>query len=83
MSDEILEVRAVQYLDRYRLKLEFSNGVSGVVDLENELYGEVFEPLREPLMFQTARIHEIMGTVVWDNGADLAPEHLFALLEMS
>jgi hypothetical protein len=64
----------------YRLYLRFNNGVAGEVGLENELWGEVFEPLRENSLFMTARHDPVMGTVVWANGADFAPEFLLGLL---
>mgnify|MGYP001612379778 CR=1 FL=1 len=38
-----LHVTAVEYLEDYKLKLKFSNGAEGIVNLEQELYGEVFE----------------------------------------
>jgi hypothetical protein len=49
-------------------------------DLSNELDGEVFEALRDPERFATAVQHPLMKTVVWANGADLAPEFLLHLL---
>ncbi len=64
----------------YRLFVEFDNGVSGEIDLSSELWGEMFEPLRDEALFATARQDEMSGTVVWANGADLAPEYLFDLL---
>jgi hypothetical protein len=41
-----LEVSKATYLDNYRLMLTFNNGVTKTVDLQNELDGAVFEPLR-------------------------------------
>ncbi len=64
----------------YRLFVRFNNGVSGEIALENELWGEVFEPLLDESLFLTATQDPMMGTVVWKNGADFAPEFLFALL---
>lgn len=64
----------------YRLFLRFNNGASGLVDLSNELWGEMFVPLKDGKLFVTARHDEAVGTVVWANGADLAPEYLFELL---
>lgn len=59
----------------------FNNGVKGEIDLSGELWGEVFEPLKEPSAFKTAHQHTELGTVAWVNGADLAPEFLFELLQ--
>jgi len=76
----ILHTTEVTPLPGFRLALRFNNGESGEVDLSNELDGEVFEALRDPALFATARQHPVMRTVVWANGADLAPEFLLELL---
>jgi Protein of unknown function (DUF2442) len=65
----------------YRLFLKFNNGAVGEVCLLNELWGDVFEPLKDGAMFATARQDDVMGTVVWANGADFAPEFLLDLLQ--
>ena len=70
----ILHITDVKYLDGYRLWLQFSDKAAGVVDLEPELYGEVFEPLRDPAFFQ--QVYLTSRTVEWPNGADFAPEFL-------
>lgn len=76
----ILHTTEVTPLPDYRLRLSFNNGESGEVDLSGELDGEVFEPLRDPAHFASARHDSILRTVVWDNGADLAPEFLLDLM---
>jgi hypothetical protein len=75
---ELPVVTGVEPLEDYRLKLTFADGTSGEVDLSAELWGEVFEPLRDPAVFREVRVDEEMGTVVWPNGADMAPETLYA-----
>ena len=75
-----LHTTDIDVLPGYRLKLRFNNGVEGVVDLSHELWGAVFEPLKDEPLFATARQCELMGTVVWANGADFAPEFLLDLL---
>ena len=76
----ILHTASVTHLGNYRLFLTFNNGMAGEVDLIGRLSGEVFEPLRDPLLFATAKQHPIAKTVTWENGADLAPEFLFDLM---
>ena len=76
----ILHTTEVKYLGGYQLWLVFNNGESGKVDLEQELWGEVFEPLKDKALFASAFQHPIMKTVAWNNGADLAPEFLLELL---
>jgi hypothetical protein len=76
----ILHTTEVTPLPRYRLLVRFNNGEAGEVDLSGELDGEVFEALRDPVLFATAYQHPIMRTVAWANGADLAPEFLLDLM---
>ena len=47
------------------------------VDLENELWGEVFDPLQDPDVFRDFRLNEELNTLTWPTGADLAPEYLY------
>ena len=73
----MLNVTAVRHLRDYVLWLRFSDGREGEVDLRAELDGPVFEPLREVALFAQARVHPDLRTVVWPNGADIAPEFLY------
>ena len=77
----ILHVTEVEYLGEYRLRLRFNNGVEGVVDLRSELYGEVFEPLRDTQLFR--QVFLTSRTIEWPNGADFAPEFLLSLVQTS
>jgi hypothetical protein len=72
-----LHVDAVAHLRGYELRIEFSNGEVRDVDLAGELYGEVFEPLRDPAYFRRVRVNPDTRTIEWPNGADFAPEFLF------
>jgi hypothetical protein len=73
----ILHVKEARYLHDYVLWLRFNDGAEGVVDLKNELYGEVFEPLKDIERFKSFKVDPDLETIVWDNGADLAPEFLY------
>ncbi len=64
----------------HKVWLRFADGVEGEVDLKAELWGEVFEPLKDPVEFGKLRLNEELGTVVWPNGADFAPEFLYKRL---
>jgi hypothetical protein len=46
-------------LPNYALHVEFQNGVSGTVDLSRDLYGDMFEPLRDEAMFRQVCVDEI------------------------
>ena len=70
-------LRVAEYIDAYRLRLTFSDGKVGELDLADELWGEMFEPLKDIELFKSFRIDQEFGTVVWPNGADFAPEYLY------
>ena len=72
-----LHIKEAKYLYDYTIWLRFNDGVEGEIDLKNELEGEVFGPLRDPDLFQQFSVDPEMETVVWPNGADLAPEFLY------
>ena len=74
-----LHVTRVQYLDGYKLEVTFSDQTVKVVDLESELFGEVFEPLRDVAFFERAEVNPETNTVEWPNGADFAPEFLYEI----
>jgi hypothetical protein len=74
-----VHVTAVQYVDDYKLKLTFNNGVTGEIDLQPELYGEIFEPLQDKSLFQ--QVYLTGRTIEWPNGADFAPEFLLTLVK--
>ena len=76
-----LHTTAVSVLPGLRLQLNFNNGAAGVVCLLDELWGEMFEPLKDEAMFGTAHHNDELGTVVWGNGADFAPEFLLELMQ--
>ena len=75
----MIYVTAVKYDSGYRLRVTFNDGSERLVDLKNHLDGEVFEPLQEIERFKTARLNSDLDTVVWDNGADMAPEFLYEI----
>jgi len=72
----ILHVIEAVYEKEYMIHLKFNDGAEGYVDLANELYGEMFAPLTDVQKFRTFKVDPELGTIVWDNGADLAPEFL-------
>ena len=79
----ILHVVEVKYLHDYLIWVRFNDGASGEVDLFAELEGEVFGPLQDKALFKTVKVDPFMQTIVWDNGADLAPEFLYDQLKIS
>jgi len=72
----MIHVVGVRYVRDYVIWVRFNDGLAGEVDLRDELDGPVFEPLRELETFRSVRLHPELHTIVWPNGADLAPEFL-------
>ncbi len=66
-----------QYVSDFVVRLRFEDGSEGIVDLRDELWGPIFEPLRDPAYFRRFRVHPELHTIVWENGADFSPEFLY------
>ena len=79
---ELLDVVAVRHVRDYVVWLRFEDGTEGDVDLRNSLCGPVFEPLRDVEYFKQVQVDPDLGTIVWPNGADIAPETLYARLRV-
>ncbi len=73
----IVHVGEAKYLHDYVIWLRFNDGAEGEIDLQGELDGEMFAPLKNKAAFREFRIDPELQTIVWTNGADLAPEFLY------
>ena len=73
----MLEVTNARHQEGFKIWVEFNDGTSGTVDLSDALWGPVFEPLRDVERLKRFSVSDVLHTVVWDNGADLAPEYLY------
>jgi hypothetical protein len=72
--NDVVEVR---YIRNYIVWLRFQDGTCGEVDIAASFKGPVFEPLRNIDFFKQVRVDPEIGTIVWPNGADVAPETLY------
>jgi hypothetical protein len=73
---ELVQVTAVDVVGEHRLRLSFEDGSEGEVQFGEGDWSGVFAPLRDPTYFARVTLDEEMGTIVWPNGADMAPETL-------
>jgi hypothetical protein len=70
-------VMSAEYVSGYVVRLRFRDGTSGEIDLATELEGPVFQPLLNVGTFKQFKVDSEFHTLVWPNGADLAPEFLY------
>ena len=73
MYYSVIEAR---YVRDHTVWIRFKDGSEGEVDLSSELWGPVFEPLKDIQYFRSFKVAEY-GTIAWLNGADIAPEFLY------
>jgi hypothetical protein len=82
MKTRTARIVAVEPLDDFVLRLSFDDGTERQIDLERELWGPMFEPLRaDPELFRQVRVDEQLGTIIWPNGADMDPDVLHGDVE--
>ena len=74
----MVRIREVEPLEGFRVRLEFTDGTLKEVDLGPYLRGPVFDPIRgDDSVFRSLRVDPRMGTIVWENGADIDPDVLY------
>jgi len=78
MIEDLITVTKAEYVKDFVLELTFSDGIRAEIDFTGwiEKY-PFFEPLKDPDYFRGFSLDG--WTVVWPNGADIAPETLHEL----
>ncbi len=71
------DITRVTVLSHGVLRLTFADGVEGDVDVLQRMRGPVFADARTPDGFSEVAVDAETGTIVWPNGADLAPDVLY------
>jgi hypothetical protein len=80
--EKLVRIRAVEALEDFNVRLEFTDGTQREIDLEIYLRGPIFEPIRNnPAMFRAVKVDPRMGSIGWDNGADIDPDVLYHRLK--
>ena len=69
-----IHVEDAKYIRDYTVWLSFNDGSQGEIDLSTELYGEIFQPMKNIDFFKSFTLEG--HTLFWENGADFAPEFL-------
>ena len=74
-----IRIKKAEYIGDYKIKITFDEGSEGIVDLSESLEGRVFESLKDKENFSKFKVDKELRTIVWENGADFAPEYLYFL----
>lgn len=72
-----LHIIEASYISDYTVAVIFNNGKQGQADLSQLLYGPVFAPLQDKTVFAQLRVDDELETLIWPNGADVAPEFVY------
>jgi hypothetical protein len=74
----MVRISDVEPLEGFNVRLRFTDGTMKEIDLRPYLHGPVFEPLlRSPKAFRSVKVDRELGTIVWENGADIDPDVLY------
>jgi hypothetical protein len=74
---QMVRIQTVQPLEGFKVRLGLTDGTYKEVDLAPYLHGQIFVPIRSnPQMFRSVQVDSQMGTIVWENGADIDPDVL-------
>ncbi len=76
---QIREIVSAKWLREYEVELTFDTLEKGLVDLKPLIGRGVFKPLLKLAEFKKFRVDAELGTIVWPNGADMAPHVLYDL----
>jgi hypothetical protein len=77
-TDRPVRIRCVEALEGFMVRLGFTDGSTREVDLEKYLHGPIFDEIRSDLnVFRSVKVDARMGTIFWDNGADIDPDVLY------
>jgi hypothetical protein len=75
----IIHVAEVKYLGDFRLHLKFDDGFEREIDLWPLIKdcSGLFEEIKEKKYFAKVRVDKQLGTIVWPNELDFAPDVLY------
>jgi hypothetical protein len=71
------DITAVTVVRHGVLRLTFADGLLAELDVLERMRGPVFAEARTPARFGDVAVDPETGTVVWPDGADLAPDTLY------
>ena len=75
----LLWITKAEYINDFKLSIQFNNNENGIIDLENNLDKKIFEPLKDKTFFKNFKLNN--WTIEWENGADFSPEFLYGIVQ--
>ncbi len=77
MNCALVDVVKVTVINDYKLLLQFDDGAKGEVDIAKLIRFEgIFAPLMDHEYFSSVTVNHDIGTICWENGADISPSYL-------
>lgn len=72
------DIIKIKYIEGYKLKLEFENGKSGIIDFKDYIKeGSIYARFSDIEYFKQAYIHPELGVLCWPGDVDVAPETVY------
>ena len=75
----LLWITKAEYVNDFKINIQFNTDEKGTVDLKNKLDKKIFEPLKNETFFKNFKLNN--WTIEWENGADFSPEFLYNSIE--
>jgi hypothetical protein len=60
-------------LPEFRIRITYSDGVEGIIDLSANVGKGVFAPLRDPVFFRQVYVGQF-GQIAWSNDIEICPD---------
>jgi len=76
---KISRIIQIEHRGPHKLWVKFNDGFAGEANLLRLLEGPIFVPLHDPHYFAQGELDRECGTIIWPNGADLAPEAIYEI----
>jgi hypothetical protein len=74
----LCDIVNAEYIKDYKLKVLFEDNKQGIVDFSIYLNkGGVFEKFKDIDFFKNFSVNNELGTIVWNNEIDIAPETIY------
>ena len=75
------DIISVKPLEGYQLHIQFEDETQGIIDISQLIeFTGIFTSLQDLNYFQQVKVHPEWGTIYWENGADLDPDVLYAII---